>query len=130
MHTILTKPLSASVSDLTTQLRQVPESLSQLETNLASSGTSLDKVGNDAKLLAVSLGSVQEEMAELVGVIEQYETQVKAFQGTVRNLRENINDDCLGYRPLSYIFAFLAWRDDGADLVDGVGLDGIETNVV
>jgi hypothetical protein len=48
------RPLSASVSDLTAQLRSVPESLSQLETNLANSGSSLDKVGNDAKNLAVS----------------------------------------------------------------------------
>lgn len=83
-------PLSASVSDLTAQLRGVPDSLSELETNLSTSGNSLDKVGNDAKDLAVSLGSVQKEMAQLVGVIEQYESQVKAFQGTVRNLRENI----------------------------------------
>lgn len=84
------KSLSGSVSDLTAQLRQVPDTLSQLETNLSTSGSSLDKVGNDAKDLATSLGSVQKEMAQLVGVIEQYETQVKAFQGTVRNLRENI----------------------------------------
>jgi hypothetical protein len=82
--------LSSSVGNLTEQLRQVPNSLSQLETNLATSGTSLDKVGGDARNLATSLGQVEEDLAELVGVIEQYEAQVKAFQGTVQGLRENI----------------------------------------
>ncbi len=84
------KPLSASVGDLSDQLKQVPQSLSALEKNLTESGSSLDKVSNDANALAASLGSVQTEMAQLVGVMEQYETQVKAFQGTVRNVRENI----------------------------------------
>lgn len=84
------KPLSASVSDLTDQLREVPQSLGALEKNLTTSGNSLDQVGNDATKLASNLGQVQSDMQELVGVIEQYEGQVKAFQGTVRNLRENI----------------------------------------
>lgn len=84
------KPLSASVSDLTDQLKQVPLSLGELERNLSTSGTSLDKVGGDATKLAGSLGQVQGDMDKLVGVLEQYETQVKAFQGTVRNLRDNI----------------------------------------
>lgn len=84
------KPLSASVSDLTDQLKQVPESLGALQKNLSDSGTSLDKVSTDANTLAASLASVQTQMGQLVGVVDQYETQVKAFQGTVRNLRENI----------------------------------------
>lgn len=84
------KSLSASVGDLTDQLRRVPESMSALEKNLATSGSSLDQVGDDAKNLATNLGSVEREMAQLVGVIEQYEAQVKAFQGTVQNLRANI----------------------------------------
>ncbi len=84
------KSLSASVSDLSDQLRQVPQSLGALEANLASSGSGLDKVGDDATKLAGSLGQVQNDMAQLVGVIEQYESQVKAFQGTVQNLRANI----------------------------------------
>jgi methyl-accepting chemotaxis protein len=82
--------LSSSVSELTEQLRQVPISLAQMETSLATSGSSLEKVSGDARNLATSLSSVQEEMSELVGVIERYETQVKAFQGTVRGLRENV----------------------------------------
>lgn len=82
--------LTASVSDLTDQLRQVPDSLGALETNLSASGSSLEKVGNDAAALAVSLGQVERDMSNLVGVIEQYEVQVKAFQGTIQNLRSNI----------------------------------------
>ena len=84
------KSLSASVSDLSDQLNKIPESLGTLEKNLSDSGSSLDKVSDDANALAVSLGTVEKEMAQLVAVIEQYETQVKAFQGTVRNLREHI----------------------------------------
>lgn len=84
------KPLSASVGELTDQLAQVPKSLGALETNLTASGNSLDKVGADAKTLADSLGQVQRDMEQLVSVIEQYEQQVKAFQGTVQNLRANI----------------------------------------
>jgi len=84
------KPLSASVSDLTDQLKQVPESLDSLQKNLSDSGTSLNKVSTDANNLATSLASVQTQMGQLVGVIDQYQTQVKAFQGTVRNVRENI----------------------------------------
>lgn len=84
------KPLSASVGDLTTQLKDVPQSLSDLQKDLNSSGNSLEQVGADAKNLATSLGQVQGEISQLVAVIDQYEAQVKAFQGTVRNLRENI----------------------------------------
>lgn len=84
------KPLSATVGELTDQLAQVPKSLGALETNLTASGNSLDKVGADAKTLADSLGQVQRDMEQLVSVIEQYEQQVKAFQGTVQNLRANI----------------------------------------
>jgi hypothetical protein len=82
--------LSSSVGALTDQLRQVPNSLSELETNLSTSGGSLEKVGGDARTLTSSLSQVQKDLAELVAVIEQYESQVTAFQGTVRNLRENI----------------------------------------
>jgi methyl-accepting chemotaxis protein len=84
------KPLSASVSELTAKLADVPKSLDNLKKNLTESGNSLDQVGQDAKTLAGSLGQVQSDMAQLVGVIEQYEAQVKAFQETVRNLRANI----------------------------------------
>lgn len=84
------KPLSASVADLTAQLKQVPQSLAALEKNLGSSGTSLGQVGTDAKSLASNLGEVQTELSQLVSVLEQYETEVKAFQSTVRNLRANI----------------------------------------
>jgi|GEM_PF-1729875 methyl-accepting chemotaxis protein len=84
------KPLSASVSELTAKLADVPKSLDSLEKNLTESGNSLDQVGQDAKTLAGSLGQAQSDMAQLVGVIEQYEAQVKAFQETVRNLRANI----------------------------------------
>lgn len=84
------KPLSASVDELTNKLAEVPNSLGALEKNLTNSGSSLDRVGQDAQTLAGSLGQVQRDMTKLVGVIEQYETQVKAFQGTVQNLRANI----------------------------------------
>ncbi len=84
------KPLSASVSDLSDKLQEVPQSLGDLEKNLTSSSSSLDQVSTDAQTLASSLGQVQSDMEKLVGVLEQYEAQVKAFQGTVRNLRENI----------------------------------------
>jgi hypothetical protein len=125
------KPLSASVSDLTDQLRTVPQSLGDLEKNLTTSGSSLDKVGNDAKTLSDSLGSVESDMGQLVGVLEQYETQVKAFQGTVRNLRENIVTIVwgvvafstfilfwLGVTMLQALFAGLRWMgfDVGARL--------------
>lgn len=84
------KPLSAGVGDLADRLKEVPQSLGALEKNLATSGTSLDQVGNDATNLAKNLGQVQSDMDKLVGVIEQYESQVKAFQGTIQNLRANI----------------------------------------
>ncbi|MBI4672763.1 MAG: hypothetical protein HY741_13975 [Chloroflexi bacterium] len=84
------KPLSASVGELTAKLAQVPKSLGDLEKNLTASSSSLDKVGQDAKTLAGSLGQVQRDMEQLVTVIEQYEQQVKAFQGTVKDLRANI----------------------------------------
>jgi chromosome segregation ATPase len=82
--------LSSSLSQLTDQLQSVPQSLGALEENLASSGTSLDKVSSDANLLAKSLGDVQAQLGELVAVVEQYEQQLTAFQATVRSLRENI----------------------------------------
>ncbi len=84
------QPLSASINALTDQLKQVPQSLGDLETNLKSSGTNLTQVSNDANTLSASLGQVQSDMSKLVGVIDQYQQQVSAFQGTVRNLRENI----------------------------------------
>lgn len=101
------KPLSASVSDLTDQLKQVPESLGALQKNLTESGSSLDKVSADANALAMSLGSVQTEMGQLVGVIDQYQSQVKAFQGTVRNLRENIVT--IGWGITLFLTFILVW---------------------
>lgn len=102
------QPLSASVSDLSDQLKAVPQSLSDLEKNLSASGSSLDKVGGDATALAASLGQVQSDMDKLVGVLEQYETQVKAFQGTIQNLRTNIATIVWGVVLfLTFIFVWL-----------------------
>lgn len=84
------KPLSASVTELATQLKEVPKSLDSLQQNLRASGSSLTQVGQDATTLAGSLGQVQTELNQLVGVIDQYHQQVKAFQGTVSTLRDNI----------------------------------------
>lgn len=102
------QPLSASVSDLSDQLKAVPQSLSELEKNLATSGSSLDKVGGDATNLASSLGQVQTDLDKLVGVLDQYETQIKAFQGTVQNLRANIGTIVWGIVLfLTFIFVWL-----------------------
>lgn len=101
------KSLSSSVSDVTDQLKQVPQSFGELEKNLGTSGSSLDKVGDDAKTLSSSLGSVQSDLSQLVGVLEQYETQVKAFQGTVRNLRENIVT--IGWALVGFSTFLLFW---------------------
>jgi prefoldin subunit 5 len=84
------KPLSASVGDLTNQLKDVPRSLNELQTNLNTSGSSLTQVGQDARALAGNLKQVEQDLNQLVGVIDRYDQQVKAFQVTVRNLRENI----------------------------------------
>ncbi|HZQ06567.1 MAG TPA: hypothetical protein VFD70_08300 [Anaerolineae bacterium] len=106
-------PLSTSVSQLTDQLKDVPKSLSDLEKNLGDSGSSLDQVGKDATSLAESLGQVQQELLQLVAVIDQYQQQVKAFQGTVRNLRENIVTIVWGV--VLFVTFILAWL--GATMV-------------
>ncbi len=117
--------LSSSVSDLTEQLRQVPGSLAQLESNLSSSGGSLEKVSGDARDLATNLGSVSEELSDLVGVIEQYEQQVKAFQGTVQNLRANIVTIVWGIVLFATFLLFWLGVTMAQTLWKGLGLMGL-----
>lgn len=88
--------LSGSISQLSSNLSQVPPSLNSLQTNLKTSGQSLTEVAAEAKALAVQLGQVQADLARLTGVIDQYEEQVSAFRETVKASRANVESIVTG----------------------------------